>query len=182
MSKIILITGGTRSGKSSYGESLLKDKNDVAYIATSIIYDEEMRERVKRHKESRNKLWSTIEGYKELYNRVCEIKEKYIMLECIGTMITNLIFDKYMNVDNLSKDEINILEKEIVDEILKFLEEIKSKDKNVVIITNEVGFSLVSEYRLGRIFTDILGRVNQILAKESDEVYLVACGLPMRLK
>lgn len=104
------------------------------------------------------------------------------MLECIGTMITNLIFDKYMDVDNLSKDEINILEKEIIDEILKFLEQIKSKDKNVVIITNEVGFSLVSEYKLGRIFTDILGRVNQMLAKESDEVYLVACGLPMRLK
>lgn len=182
MSKIILVTGGTRSGKSSYGESLLKDKNDVAYIATSIIYDEEMEERVKRHKESRNRLWTTIEGYREIYSRVADIKEKYIMLECIGTMITNLIFDKYIDVDNLSKDEIDSLEKEVVNEILKLLDQIRRKDKDAVIITNEVGFSLVSEYKLGRIFTDILGRVNQILAKESDEVYLVACGLPMRLK
>lgn len=182
MSKITLVTGGTRSGKSSYGESLLKDKNDVAYIATSIIYDEEMNERVKKHKESRNKLWTTIEGYKNLYSKIPYIKEQYIMLECIGTMITNHIFDKYTDVDNISKDEINILEKEVVNEILKFLEKIRSKDKEAIIITNEVGFSLVSEYKLGRIFTDILGRVNQILARESDEVYLVACGLPMRLK
>ena len=182
MSKIILVTGGTRSGKSSYGESILKDKNDVAYIATSIIYDEEMKERVKRHKESRNQLWSTIEEYKNLYTIIADIKEKYIMLECVGTMITNIIFDKYSDIDSLSKDEINILEREIVNQIMKFLEEIRRKDKDVVIITNEVGFSLVSEYKLGRIFTDILGRVNQILAKESDEVYLVACGLPMRLK
>lgn len=182
MSKIILVTGGSRSGKSSYGESLLKEKDDVAYIATSIIYDEEMKERVKRHKESRNRLWSTIEDYRELYNRVADIKEKYIMLECIGTMITNLIFDQYMDVDVLRKDEINKLEESIANQVSLLIHEIKKSDKNVVIITNEVGFSLVSEYKLGRIFTDILGRVNQMLARESDEVYLVACGLPMRLK
>lgn len=182
MSKITLVTGGTRSGKSSFGEKLLKEYDDVTYIATLIAVDDEMKERVRKHRESRNQMWNTIEGYNDLYLKISYIKEKYIMLECIGTMITNLIFDQYIDVDDLRKDEINKLEESIANQVSLLIHEIKKNDKNVVIITNEVGFSLVSEYKLGRIFTDILGRVNQMLARESDEVYLVACGLPMRLK
>ncbi|MGL4773976.1 MAG: bifunctional adenosylcobinamide kinase/adenosylcobinamide-phosphate guanylyltransferase, partial [Clostridium sp.] len=67
-------------------------------------------------------------------------------------------------------------------EVMEIIKACKEEDKEIIIITNEVGWGLVSEYKLGRIFTDIVGRVNQRVALECDEVYLVACGLPMRLK
>ncbi|MGL4774684.1 MAG: bifunctional adenosylcobinamide kinase/adenosylcobinamide-phosphate guanylyltransferase [Clostridium sp.] len=182
MSKITLITGGTRSGKSSFGEGLLKGKNEVLYIATLKVFDEEMKERVKLHREGRNSSWNTLEGHRDLHKEIRNRREKFIMLECIGTMVTNLIFDKYEDVEGLTREEVSILEGEILKEVMEIIKACKEEDKEIIIITNEVGWGLVSEYKLGRIFTDIVGRVNQRVALECDEVYLVACGLPMRLK
>lgn len=182
MSKIILVTGGSRSGKSSFGEKLLKEENNVLYIATSIITDDEMRERVAVHKKSRNQNWETFEGYKNLGEVIKESKCGHIMLECVTTMITNLMFDKYTEFENLSKADIQILEKDISSQFNDIITSCREFDKEIVIITNEVGFGLVSEYKLGRIFTDISGRINQLIARLSDEAYLVVSGLPIKLK
>ncbi len=182
MGKIILITGGTRSGKSSFGESLLKDKDEVLYIATAKVLDEEMLARVKKHRESRNEKWETYEGYKNLKQAITNSETHYVLFECVGTMVTNFIFDKYQDFDNLKDEEIKILELDIIRELYELINEALRKNRQLILITNEVGFSLVSEHKLGRIFTDILGRVNQELGKISDEVYLVACGIPLRLK
>lgn len=182
MGKIILITGGTRSGKSGFGERLLKDKDDVLYIATAKVLDEEMLARVKKHRESRNKNWETYEGYKDLKRAIINSNMPYVLFECVGTMVTNLIFDKYQDFDNLKEEEIKILELEIINELYGLINEVLRHNRELILITNEVGFSLVSEHKLGRIFTDILGRVNQELGRISDEVYLVACGIPLRLK
>lgn len=182
MSKVILVTGGMRSGKSSFGEELLKGNDNVLYIATSIVTDEEMKERIEKHREKRNKNWITYEGYKDLNKVIEKWQHKDIILECITTMITNLMFDKYRDFDNISKEDIEALEKSIMDEILKIVSSVRSCDKRIIIITNEVGFGLVSEYKQGRIFTDISGRVNQMLGKLCDEAYLVVSGLPLKLK
>jgi adenosylcobinamide kinase/adenosylcobinamide-phosphate guanylyltransferase len=182
MSKIILVTGGTRSGKSSFGEELLKHKDKVLYIATSIITDEEMQERVNIHKSRRNKNWVTFEGYKDLKETIRVTDCNFIMLECVTTMITNLLFDKYTDFDNISKSEISILEESIRQQFKELIDACREFDKEIVIITNEVGFGLISEYKLGRIFTDISGRVNQLLGRLSDEAYLVVSGLPLKLK
>jgi len=182
LSRIILITGGSRSGKSAFGETLLNDKDNVLYIATSIITDDEMRERVAIHKERRNKNWKTYEGYKNLKEIIEKTECKYIMLECVTTMITNLIFDKYTSFDDLSREEIQSLERSISEEFKELVSACREYDKELVIISNEVGFGLVSEYKLGRIFTDISGRINQLLGKLSDEAYLVVAGIPLKLK
>lgn len=182
MSNITLITGGSRSGKSSLGERLLKKKDDVLYIATAVITDDDMRERVAVHKKRRNQKWQTFEGYKDL-NKVIEKSEcRYIMLECVTTMITNLMFDKYTDFDNLSKEEIEALEDSICSQVKDIVSACREFDKEIILITNEVGFGLISEYRLGRIFTDISGRINQLLGTLCDEAYLVVSGLPLKLK
>lgn len=182
LSKIILVTGGSRSGKSDFGEKLLKNKDNVLYIATSIITDEEMRNRVAIHKKRRNEKWQTFEGYRDLHKIIKGSECNYIMLECVTTMITNLIFDQYADFDNLSKEEIDSLEDSINMKIRKIISTCREFDKEIIIISNEVGFGLVSEYKLGRIFTDISGRINQLLGELCDEAYLVVSGLSLKLK
>lgn len=182
MGKVILVTGGSRSGKSTFAEKLLEDKDDVLYIATAIVTDKEMEKRVQKHKERRNSKWGTYEGYKELDKVFKEDSHKYIMLECIGTMVTNLMFDKNYDFDTMSQQDITNLSQSIKSEVEKIITVAKENNKELIIVTNEVGWSLVSEHRLGRIFSDILGNLNQMIASLSDEVYLVACGLPLKLK
>lgn len=182
ISKITLVTGGSRSGKSNFGEGLFKNEDNVLYIATSIITDDEMRERVAIHKSIRNQKWQTFEGYNNLNNVIKETNCKYIILECITTMITNLMFDKYTDFDNILKEDIQILEDSISKQVTEIIVSSREFDKELVIITNEVGFGLVSEYKLGRIFTDIAGRINQLVGRLCDEAYLVVAGLPLKLK
>ncbi|MEY8001464.1 bifunctional adenosylcobinamide kinase/adenosylcobinamide-phosphate guanylyltransferase [Clostridium sp. JNZ X4-2] len=182
MGKIILVTGGSRSGKSTFAEKLLKDKEEVLYIATAVVTDDEMKKRIENHKLRRNPNWITHEGYRGLGNVIRNSQCQYIMLECIGTMITNIIFEKKVDFDNITFDEIKELEEYIMEEVKSIIFSINISSKHILIVTNEVGLSIVPEYKLGRIFVDILGRVNQFIAQSSDEVYLIACGLPLKLK
>lgn len=177
---ITLVTGGARSGKSTFAESLYEDNLDVVYIATSKIYDTEMEERVRLHKLSRPSEWRTYEGNYELHN--CIGNEKNYLLDCITILTSNIMFD-------LSKDAEHIdieLQKKIEDVVYKEIENlirvIRQKEFNLVMVTNEVGDSIVPEHHISRVFRDIQGRVNQRLAKLSDEVYLVCCGIPVKIK
>ena len=181
-SNIILVTGGSRSGKSTFAEKLYDNNDDVTYIATAIITDDEMESRIKIHQETRNHNWKTIEQYKDLHKRVEQIDSKNILLDCVTVMISNLIFDSDYNFDQVTHFDIIHLEKEITTQFELLIKEVRLQNKNLVLVTNEVGYGLVSEYKLGRIFSDITGRVNQKLALWSNEVYLVACGLPIKLK
>lgn len=181
-SNIILVTGGSRSGKSSFAEQLYNGNNDVTYIATAIVTDEEMQERIKMHKQSRNQNWETIEGYKNLHKVVPNISTQNILLDCVTVMITNLMFEIYADYEQISKEDIINLEKEITWQFESFIKEVRKQNKSLVLVTNEVGYGLVPEYKLGRIFRDVAGRINQKLALWSDEVYMVACGLPIKLK
>ena len=177
---IILVTGGARSGKSSFAESLYKDNKDVVYIATSKVTDSEMEERVKHHQNSRPKDWRT---YEENYSLEKAIeKEKNYLLDCITVLTSNIMFD-------ISKDEEYIdfnlqkeIENKVVSEIENLINEIRKRNYNLVLVTNEVGDSIVPEYHISRVFRDIQGRVNQQIASLVDEVYLVCCGIPVKIK
>ena len=182
MGKITLITGGSRSGKSTFAEKILEKEDDVLYIATAVVTDSEMEKRIEKHKLRRNQKWETYEGFTKLDQAIKKSSRKYIMLECIGTMVTNIIFEKNYDFDNITSDDIEKLEKDIIKEVDNIISSVKHSDKHILIVTNEVGYSVVSEYKLSRIFVDILGRVNQFIARVSDEVYMVACGLPIKLK
>ena len=185
MSKIILVTGGARSGKSSFAESLcIGQNNSTAYIATSIPFDDEMKDRVKKHKESRPQNWETYEIYKDIYSIVDEVSKKHqtIILDCVTLLVNNLMFTYGIDIDEASQVEINELELYIKDQVSKLMIELKNTDIYVVIVTNEIGMSVVPDNKLSRVYTDITGRVNQQIASNSDEVYFVVSGIPMKIR
>lgn len=177
---ISLITGGARSGKSTYGESLYKDLKDVVYIATAKVLDEEMEERISLHKASRPNEWRTYESSYDLTKAIG--LEKNYFLDCITVLSSNILF-------HISKDKDYIdyeMQKQVEDTILKELtclvDEIRKQGYNLVLITNEVGDSIVPEHHISRVFRDIQGRVNQRVAELADQVFLVCCGIPVKIK
>ena len=185
MSKIILVTGGARSGKSSFAESLCKDRNNsTAYIAKSVAFDYEMKERVRKHQESRPQEWKTYEIYKDIYKIIKEISQKHstVILDCITLLVNNLMFVDGIDIDTATEQEINELEDYIKDQVTKLIEEVKKTDLYFVMVTNEIGLGVVPGYKLGRVYCDFVGRVNQMLGKLSDEVYFTVCGIPTKIK
>ncbi len=182
MSRITLVTGGSRSGKSTFGEGLLKDRDDVLYIATAIVTDKEMEDRIERHKKSRNQKWSTYEGHRDLHKVIDNYEERYIFLDCVTVMTTNLLFDENVDFDNISQHDIDNITESIKNQFRQLISRVRQLDKELIVITNEVGWGLVPEYKISRIFRDVAGFVNQDIAKQCDEVYLVACGIPVKLK
>lgn len=180
MSRIILITGGARSGKSSFAESLYKNEDDVTYIATSRITDDEMKNRIELHRKSRPLIWKTFEGSYNLTDAVTDCKN--YLLDCITVMTSNIMFDMSKDFDTISQSLQNNIEDAVFDEIIKLIEKVKRIDGNLIMVTNEVGDSIVPENHIARVYRDIIGRVNQRIAKVCDEVYIVTCGIPLRLK
>lgn len=185
MSNIILVTGGARSGKSNFAESLcIKQNNKTSYIATSVAFDDEMKNRVKKHQESRPKEWKTYEIYKDIYSIVEELDKNYntVIMDCITLMINNLMFNYGIEVDKANSKELDELENYIKDQLIKLLEAVKKTNLYFVIVSNEIGMGIVPENKLARIYGDFVGRANQLISKYSDEVYFVVSGIPMKVK
>lgn len=183
--KLTLVTGGARSGKSSYGESLLiNESKNVLYVATAQAFDQEMKDRIKKHQESRPQEWITHEGYKNfdevLSPYVPEVNG--IFLDCVTIMITNLLLEQQVDWDTVDHQQIDEIEAMIFNEFKKLVTFVKSSGIRTVLVTNEVGLGIVPIDRLTRIFRDIAGRINQYLAREADEVFLVTCGIPNKIK
>lgn len=183
---IILVTGGARSGKSTFAENLVRSFGDeVMYIATSIPFDDEMKERVKKHKERRPASWETFEGYKDL-KQVFQRKDaafQAVLLDCITVMVTNLMYEfGGFNIEDLDDKSVDCIEKKILQEVADFLDAADLSSQTSVLVTNEVGFGIVPDNRQARIFRDMAGRINQYIASRADEVYLVVCGLSMKIK
>ena len=180
--KHILVTGGIRSGKSNWAQKYLSGFTDVGYIATARWWDDEMGRRIDRHRASRPARWTTYEAYRDL-DRVVEAgSEQALLLDCLSNLVTNWMMDAHQDYDRVPLEEIGLLEQQIREDVSRFLTACRRRGTALVIVTNECGSGLVAPYRLGRLFTDILGRLNQMLAEEADEVYLMSCGLPLRLK
>lgn len=183
---ITLITGGARSGKSTFAENLaLKSGKDVLYVATSIPFDDEMKDRVKKHKERRPSSWATFEGYKNLSKTIdfSSTNFQFILLDCVTIMVTNLMYEfGGFNIEALNGDELDKVEKKIMKEISDLIDVAKKTPKTFILVTNEIGFGVVPENKQARIFRDIAGRVNQYIASQADEVQLIVCGIPVKIK
>lgn len=184
MSKIVLVTGGSRSGKSVLAENKAFEygEGSVLYLATAIPTDDDMRERIRMHQERRDSRWDTHEGFKDICEALEGTDKTTALLDCITVFITNYMFDEERDFDTITKDEIHALEDMILAELKKIVDTARREDKNLIMVTNEVGMCIVSPYRMSRIFSDINGKANELLASMSDEVYLSVCGIPMKLK
>jgi len=186
MNSFTLITGGARSGKSTFAETKAKELGEnVAYIATAIAFDDGMKDRIKKHKESRPKNWSTIEKYKdfnEIEHNEDFLNSDLILLDCITLLVSNQLLESGLDFDKCPMSDIDILEKRIIEQVEELLMVIKKYNKTFIAVTNEVGMGLVPSYRLGNIFRDIAGRINQRLAQSADEVYMTVSGIPIKIK
>ena len=175
MGKIILITGGQRSGKSDYAEKLaLSLSNHPVYVATAHIWDEEFRQRVLRHQKRRGPQWSNIEEERELSKH--DLTGRVAVIDCITLWCTNFFFDSNKPAS----------EQPSVDEALKALQAefnlFTSQDATFIFVTNEIGAGGVSTDVIQRRFTDLQGWMNQYVAQKADEVILMVCGIPVKIK
>ena len=183
---LIYVTGGARSGKSRIAEEKLAlFEGPKVYIATAIAFDEGMKDRIAKHRAQRPSEWQTIEMYKDFDNlltleafEMCEA----IIFDCATVMITNLMMDSGYDFDTVNRDDINQLELNIMNHVERLLDLCKIKDKDLIVVSNEVGMGLVPAYRMGNIFRDIQGRINQFIATRADEVIFAVSGIPMKLK
>ncbi|ASE84139.1 TPA: bifunctional adenosylcobinamide kinase/adenosylcobinamide-phosphate guanylyltransferase [Citrobacter koseri] len=180
---MILVTGGARSGKSRHAEALIADSPQVLYIATSQIFDEEMAARIQHHRDGRPPHWRTAECWRHLDALITpdNAPEEAILLECVTTMVTNLLFAMGGDTDPDNWDYA-AMEQAIEDEIRALIDACQRCPAQVVLVTNEVGMGIVPENRLARHFRDIAGRVNQRLAAAADEVWLVVSGIGVKIK
>lgn len=184
MGKIVLVTGGARSGKSSFAESICKKYNKTSYIATAQILDDEMRDRVIKHRQQRPSEWDTWEINSNLSIEIDKIAKNsdVALLDCLTIMVLNLMFLDDINYDTENMEKINAVELSIKEEIIRVLEFVKSTNMDFVIVTNEIGSGIVPENRLSRVYRDIVGRMNQLCASYADEVYCTISGIPLKIK
>ena len=185
MSKLILVTGGARSGKSTFAEGIAKEcGHNVLYVATSKPIDDEMKQRIAKHKAQRPSEWETLEEYKDLDFAISQhIQGKEaVLLDCITIMITNLMFDETYEWDSLTRDEVQEIENSIQHQIERLISLSKMSEVTFVIVTNELGLGIVPATALSRDFRDIAGRMNQLIARAADEVYFCVSGIPMKIK
>ncbi|HAT7515448.1 TPA: bifunctional adenosylcobinamide kinase/adenosylcobinamide-phosphate guanylyltransferase [Kluyvera ascorbata] len=180
---MILVTGGARSGKSRHAETLLSGSPRVCYIATSRIFDAEMAERIQHHRDDRPAHWRTEERWQHLADIITPHNDpaEAILLECITTLVTNILFASgdEQEIDNW---DFTALESKVNVEIDALIAACKRCPSPVVLVTNEVGMGIVPENRLARHFRDIAGRVNQKLAQAADDVWLVVSGIGVKIK
>lgn len=177
---ITLVTGGARSGKSKFAENIYRKKEDVVYIATSKAFDKEMENRIAIHKTTRPSLWRTFEGNYNLVNAIGE--ESNYLLDCVTLLTSNIMFDITKDMEYIDSKAQGKIENTIFENMESLIKKIREEDKNLVLVTNEVGYSIVPADHVSRVFRDIQGRINQSLAAISDQAYLISCGLPVKLK
>jgi adenosylcobinamide kinase / adenosylcobinamide-phosphate guanylyltransferase len=169
---LLLVTGGTRSGKSRYAvERASTWGSRVLYVATCLPADDEMRERVRRHQAERPATWLTVEPGADVLPAIQEQGSRTdgILLDCLTLYVSNLLM--------AGCGELEVMQQ--VDELCLGLQEVRPP---AAIVTNEVGWGVVPETSLGRLFRDAAGRANQMAARYAQEVVLMVCGLPVAVK
>ncbi len=177
MGSLTLILGGSNSGKSRFAESLIKNCQNVLYLATAEPLDEEMKKKVEKHRKSRPPEWITIEEPVHIDKVIEKEKANFsaILLECILLYLNNII----KNHSSLPEDEI---EKIALDKITKAHEIIRNSEIDCYMISGEVGLGLIGETKSARLYARVLGKTNQLLPKNATNVFFVVAGIPMKIK
>ncbi len=171
MKRIILITGGQRSGKSSYAEQLALSLSPTpVYVATARVWDEEFRQRVLHHQARRGLQWTNIE--EEMYISRHDLSGRVAVIDCVTLWLTNFYFAAS---DGSQGDRL-------LDEVKSEFDRFTTPDATYIFVTNEIGSGGVSDNAVQRRFTDLQGWLNQYIAARADEVILMVSGIPVIVK
>lgn len=168
--RVIMVTGGQRSGKSVFAESIaLKMSAHPTYLATARVADEEMRQRVRIHQNRRKNIWRNLEAPLSV-KELTFSQDDVVLIDCLTLWATNWLFEENENIDkalSALKRQINML---------------RVAGATLIIVTNEIGLGGVSCNALQRKFADLQGLINQHVASLADEVYMVVSGIPVKIK
>lgn len=168
MRKIILITGGQRSGKSAEAERLALSLSDSpVYLATAHVWDEEFRERVRRHQERRGPQWTNIEEERQLSQH--DVTGRVVVIDCVTLWLTNFFFETSEVESTLAATKAEF-------------DRFTAQEATFIFVTNEIGLGGVSPDAIQRRFTDLMGWMNQYVASRADEVILMVSGIPVKIK
>jgi adenosyl cobinamide kinase/adenosyl cobinamide phosphate guanylyltransferase len=171
-SRLVLVTGGARSGKSRFSEQKLAELapgGPWRYVATAEALDDEMRDRIAHHRARRGSSWRTVEAPRQLAEALRAPEAAGTLVDCLTLWLTNLMLD-------------GVADQAILDAADAAVAAARASGAPVVLVTNEVGGGIVPEHPLSRRFRDVAGWVNQRVAAACDEVFLVVAGLPLKLK
>lgn len=184
VNKLILVTGGARSGKSAYAEQLAEQLGGPGtYIATAQIGDAEMQQRVRAHRERRAEHWVTREAP---FDAAAQLKEAgsitpVILLDCLTLFVSNYLL-KELPLDHVPGDQLQQGMDKVLAAVDNLLKAAKAVPACVIIVTNEVGAGIVPDNALSRVFRDLAGIANQRAAAAADEAYLMVSGLSIQIK
>lgn len=171
MKRIILITGGQRSGKSCKAEQMALSLSDSpVYVATAHVWDDDFRERVRIHQERRGPQWTNIE--EELHLSRLDLTGRVAVIDCVTLWLTNF----------LSIDESTVNINHCLAMAKKEFDAFTAHDATYIFVTNEIGLGGVSDNALQRKFTDLQGWMNQYIASKADEVILMVSGIEVKIK
>ena len=181
-SQLCLVLGGVRSGKSEFAEGRVAalSQGPVLYVATGLAVDDEMKERIQRHQASRPRDWSTLEEPVDLAERLAPLlngagSPSAVIIDSVDVWVANLLMENQVETKQA-------LEKTVMTQADKLLTLAADSPQAFVMVSSEVGLSLVPTEPLGRRFQDLLGMVNQRLAASANEVYLIIAGIPSKIK
>lgn len=178
MGRLILITGGARSGKSSYalarGEEIVGSR---CFLATCPVVDEEMAERIRRHRlEREGRGWHSIEEEVDLAGQLGKAGDfGLVLIDCLTLWVNNLLF-------RAEKSDTVFVEQDMARECADLLTAVGRHPGTIICVTNEVGLGIVPDNPLARHYRDLVGACNRLLATAAEEAILVSCGIPLFLK
>jgi adenosylcobinamide kinase / adenosylcobinamide-phosphate guanylyltransferase len=176
---LILLLGGARAGKSAYALRLAAEHEemsgrDVCFVATAQALDQDMTARIARHRSERPAHWQTIEEQYQIDDAIAQAANAgVVIIDCLTLFVSNWL---------LRYDDEQLCLGHLMQVTGRVLEIARSRSQTIICVSNEVGLGIVPETRLGRIFRDLLGRVNQEFARAADEVFLLVAGLPLPVK
>ena len=168
----IYVCGGASSGKSRFALTYFQGRDDVSFIATAIVTDPDMENRIKAHKIQRPKSWSTVEEPLDLIQAVKNTKKesKGIIIDCLTFWVSNLTYHRNFDYKKILKS---------AEETAGFL---YGSEKEIVVVTNELGMGIIPASKESRNFRKVCGEVNQVFAQKSTEAFFILSGLPIKIK
>lgn len=183
--KFIFILGGVRSGKSRFALELARQwqYEDVLFVATAEAKDEEMRERIEKHRKERPDYWKTLESPRNVGKAINEYPTPVngVIIDCVTVLLGNIMSE----MDESEMDEpysIDLLESIVFDEFNQICEAYQKSTADFIVVSNEVGLGVVPAFASGRIYRDVLGTINQKFAAVADEVFFLISGIPLKVK
>ena len=173
--RLTLILGGARSGKSDFAQALARQRGGdaVLFVATAEARDEEMRARIEAHRARRPAAWQTVEAPREIARALENGRgaARAVVVDCLTLLVSNVLLANEGGA-----------EAELIREVDALIAWQRAHSAEMIVVSNEVGLGIVPEHPLGRVYRDLLGLINQRVARQADEVYWMVAGLPVDVK